>query len=62
MIGTAIDCIGIALDEMHMRSSAVLSLLLFLFCAVAVGVGESDARGQSAPAQTAPQQAGLGSY
>ena len=49
--------IVIALDEMH--SSAVLRL--FFFCQVAVGVDESDVRDESAPAQTSPQQAGLGS-
>ena len=43
---------------MH-RKSAVFSLLVF-FCEVAVGFGESVERDQSAPAQTAPQQAGLG--
>ena len=49
----------IALDDMH--SSAVFSLFGFFFCQVAVGVGESDARAESAPAQTSPQQAELGS-
>ena len=48
-----------ALDEMH--SSVVLTMLVFLY-EVAVGVGESDERDQSAPAKTAPQQAGFGSY
>ena len=49
----------IALDEMH--SSAVLSLFGCFYCQVAVGVGESDARYESAPAQTSPQQAEFGS-
>ena len=35
--------------------------LVFIFDEVAVGVGASVDRDQSAPAQTAPQQAGLGS-
>ena len=43
-----------------MPSSAVLSLLAF-FCEVAVGVGASVERDQSAPAQTTPRQAGVGS-
>ena len=43
-----------------MHPSAVLSLLVF-FWEVAVGVGESDESDQSAPAQTATQQAGFGS-
>ena len=51
--------IVIALDEMH--SSAVLSLFGLFFCQVPVGVGESDARDESAPAQTSPQHAGFGS-
>ena len=52
--------IVVALDEMH--SGAVLSLLVFFVCeVVAVGVGASGERAQSAPAQTAPQQAGFGS-
>ena len=50
--------IVIALDEMH--SSAVLSFIVF-FSEVAVGVGGSVERDQSAPAQTAPQQARFGS-
>ena len=41
-------------------SGAVLSLLFF-FCEVAVGFGASMERDQSAPAQTALQQAGFGS-
>ena len=45
-----------------MHSSAILSLLLLFSCDVAVGAGESDERDQSVPAQTAPQQAGFGSY
>ena len=55
----SIIIIVIALDEMH--SSAVLSLFGLFFCQVPVGVGESDARDESAPAQTSPQHAGFGS-
>ena len=52
--------IAIALDEMH--SSAVLSLLVFFFAkSQLVGAGASVERDQSAPAQTAPRQAGFGS-
>ena len=43
-----------------MRSSAVLSLLVF-FSEFAVRVGASVEREKSVPAQTAPQQAGFGS-
>ena len=50
----------IGLEEIH--SSAVLNLLCFSFNEVAVGVRESDERDQSAPAQTASQQAGFRSY
>ena len=39
----------------------IRALLVFIFCQKAVvGVGESDVTDQSAPAQTAPQQAGFG--
>ena len=48
-----------ALDETH--SSAVLSLFAFFLCQVALRVGESDAKDESAPAQTSPQKAGFGS-
>ena len=54
---TNVYYIVIALDKMH--SSAVLSLFGFFFCQVAVGVVEIDARDESAPAQTSPQQAGF---
>ena len=39
----------------------LFSVSLSFFCEVAVGVGASEEREQSAPAQTAPQQAGFGS-
>ena len=60
--------IVIALGEVHSSALLLLFLSLFLFfvflCVKSrlVGVGESDERDQSAPAQTAPQQAGFGSY
>ena len=40
---------------------ALFSVCLSFFCDIAVGVGDGDERDQSAPAQTAPQQAGFGS-
>ena len=52
--------IVIALDEK--RSSTVCHQFACLcLCEIAVGVGASVERDQSAPAQTAPQQAGFGS-
>ena len=41
---------------------ALFSVGLSFFCEVAVGSGASVERDQSAPAETAPQQAGFGSH
>ena len=59
MACVSFNIIAITFEEIH--PSAVVSLLV-CFCEVVVGIGESDERHQSAPAQTAPQQAGFGPY
>ena len=51
----------VLLPSMKCVRALLFSVSLSFFCEVAVGVGASEEREQSAPAQTAPQQAGFGS-